>query len=225
MVKNIAIDGPAGAGKSSLAKAVARQMGFIYVDTGALYRAIGLFVLENGKNTKFEDEVVPLLDEISIRIGFVSGEQHVFINDNDVSEKIRMPEVSMAASDVSAIPKVRKFLFDLQLKLAKENDVIMDGRDIGTVVLPNADVKIFLTASPEERANRRFLQLSEKENCPTYEEILADIIQRDYNDSHRKIAPLKQADDAILVDTTNFTKEESIELLEKIINEKLGVGK
>ena len=225
MVKNIAIDGPAGAGKSSLAKAVARQMGFIYVDTGALYRAIGLFVLENGKNTKFEDEVVPLLDEISIRIGFVSGEQHVFINDNDVSEKIRMPEVSMAASDVSAIPKVRKFLFDLQLKLAKENDVIMDGRDIGTVVLPNADIKIFLTASPEERANRRFLQLSEKENCPTYEEILADIIQRDYNDSHRKIAPLKQADDAILVDTTNFTKEESIELLEKIINEKLGVGK
>ena len=200
-------------------------MGFIYVDTGALYRAIGLFVLENEKNTKFEDEVVPLLDEISIRIGFVSGEQHVFINDNDVSEKIRMPEVSMAASDVSAIPKVRKFLFDLQLKLAKENDVIMDGRDIGTVVLPNADVKIFLTASTEERANRRFLQLSEKENCPTYEEILADIIQRDYNDSHRKIAPLKQADDAILVDTTNFTKEESIELLEKIINEKLGVGK
>ena len=225
MVKNIAIDGPAGAGKSSIAKAVARQMGFIYVDTGALYRAIGLFVLENEKNTKFEDEVVPLLDEISIRIGFVSGEQHVFINDNDVSEKIRMPEVSMAASDVSAIPKVRKFLFDLQLKLAKENDVIMDGRDIGTVVLPNADVKIFLTASTEERANRRFLQLSEKENCPTYEEILADIIQRDYNDSHRKIAPLKQADDAILVDTTNFTKEESIELLEKIINEKLGVGK
>ena len=221
MVKNVAIDGPAGAGKSTIAKEVARQIGFIYADTGALYRAIGWFAIENGKNPKIESEIVPLLPQITIKIGFVEGEQHVFINEIDVSKKIRTPEISMAASDVSAIPKVREFLFELQLKLAHENNVIMDGRDIGTVVLPNADVKIFLTATPEERANRRFLQLSEKGNAPTYKEILEDIIKRDYNDSHRDIAPLKQADDAILVETTGISKEQSIEKLKKIIIDKL----
>lgn len=218
---NVAIDGPAGAGKSTIAKEAARQLGYIYVDTGALYRSVAYFAIQNGANTKSAEEVVPLLDNLNVEIKFVDGEQHVFTNGQDVSVEIRLPEVSMGASDVSAIPAVRKFLFDLQLKLARENDVIMDGRDIGTVVLPDADVKIFLTASPEERANRRYKQLLEKDNCPTYEEILADIVQRDYNDSHRAIAPLKQADDAVLLDTSDYNLEQSIKLVKNTILNKL----
>ena len=219
---NVAIDGPAGAGKSTIAKTVAKQIKYIYVDTGALYRAIGYFSLEHNADTKNAEQVSALLSEIKITIDFVDGEQHVFINGNDVSDKIRTPEVSMAASNVSAIPSVREFLFELQKTLARENNVIMDGRDIGTVVLPNADVKIFLTASAEERASRRYKELDEKGQAPVYDDVLKDIIQRDYNDSHREIAPLKQADDAVLVDTTNKSLDEVIEIIKSIIIERTG---
>lgn len=222
---NIAVDGPAGAGKSTIAKAVSKELEYIYVDTGALYRAIGLYAKEHGADTKSAKEVSALLSEIDIGIKFVDGEQRVFINGDDVSDKIRTPEISMAASDVSAIPTVREFLFELQKKLARENNVIMDGRDIGTVVLPNADIKIFLTASPEERAKRRFNELVQKGQSPIFEDVLKDIIQRDYNDSHREIAPLKQADDAILADTTGKSLYESVELIKGIISERLGDNK
>ena len=222
---NIAVDGPAGAGKSTIAKAVSKELEYIYVDTGALYRAIGLYVKEHNADTKSAEEVSALLSEIDIGIKFVDGEQRVFINGDDVSDKIRTPEISMAASDVSAIPAVREFLFELQKKLARENNVIMDGRDIGTVVLPNADIKIFLTASPEERAKRRFDELVKKGQSPIYEDVLKDIIQRDYNDSHREIAPLKQADDAVLADTTGKSLEEAVELIKGIISERLGDNK
>lgn len=219
---NVAIDGPAGAGKSTIARTVAKQMKYIYVDTGALYRAIGYYSLENNAETNNEKQVTALLPKIKITIDFVDGEQHVFINGNDVSDKIRTPEVSMAASNVSAIGAVREFLFELQKTLARENNVIMDGRDIGTVVLPNADVKIFLTASAEERASRRYKELVEKGQSPVYEDVLKDIIQRDYNDSHREIAPLKQADDAVLVDTTDKNLDEAIEIIKSIIIERTG---
>ena len=222
---NIAIDGPAGAGKSTIAKAVSKELEYIYVDTGALYRAIGLYAKEHNADTKSAKEVSALLSEINIGIKFVDGEQRVFINGDDVSDKIRTPEISMAASDVSAIPAVREFLFELQKKLARENNVIMDGRDIGTVVLPNADIKIFLTASPEERAKRRFDELVIKGQTPIYDDVLKDIIQRDYNDSHREIAPLKQADDAVLADTTGKSLEEAVELIKGIISERLGDNK
>ena len=222
---NIAVDGPAGAGKSTIAKAVSKELEYIYVDTGALYRAIGLYAKEHGADTKSAEKVSALLSEIDIGIKFVDGEQRVFINGDDVSDKIRTPEISMAASDVSAIPAVREFLFELQKKLARENNVIMDGRDIGTVVLPNADIKIFLTASPEERAKRRFDELVIKGQSPIYEDVLKDIIQRDYNDSHREIAPLKQADDAVLADTTGKSLEEAVELIKGIISERLGDNK
>lgn len=219
---NIAIDGPAGAGKSTIARAVAGEFGYIYADTGALYRAIGLFALENNTDPKDAEKVTELLSKIALKIIFMDGAQHVLLNDRDVSEDIRAPKISMAASDVSAIPAVRTFLFELQLKLARENNVVMDGRDIGTVVLPDADVKIFLTASAEERANRRFLELSAKGNPPSLEEILADMKERDYNDSHRAAAPLKQADDAILVDTTGMDVEQVKARLKSIISERLG---
>jgi len=208
---NIALDGPAGAGKSTIAKAVAKKIGYIYVDTGALYRSIALYVLNNGVDTKSESEIKPLLSEINIELKFIENSQYVFLNNEDVSEKIRTSEISMGASNVSALPSVREFLFDLQKNIAKNNDIIMDGRDIGTVVLPNADIKIFLTASPEDRAKRRFNEMKEKDNAIDYETILAEIIERDYNDSHRQIAPLKQADDAILVDTSKLSLENSIE--------------
>lgn len=222
MSKNIAIDGPAGAGKSTIARAVAGKLGYIYVDTGALYRAIALYTIDNNIDPKSAVKVKDLLDAISLKIGFMDGAQHVFLNGRDVTVDIREPKISMAASDVSAIPAVREFLFDLQLKLARENDVIMDGRDIGTVVLPHADVKIFLTATAEERANRRFLELTKKGSNASYEEILADMKERDYNDSHRAIAPLKQAADALLLDTTGMTAEQVIDRLTSIISERLG---
>lgn len=220
---NIAIDGPAGAGKSTIAKGISKKLGFIYVDTGALYRAIAYYVLKKGKDPSLESNVEPFLSKIAVELKFIDGEQRVFVNDEDVSDKIRTPEVSMGSSAVSAIPKVREFLFELQRKIARENDVIMDGRDIGTVVLPNADLKIFLTATPEERARRRYNELKDKENSPTYEKILADIKIRDYNDSNRAVAPLKQADDAILLDTTDLSLEDSInkvvELVKKLPNQ------
>ena len=219
---NIAIDGPAGAGKSTIAKMVSAKLGYIYVDTGALYRTIALFITENNIP---DEEIEKSLEKADVSLRFIDGAQRVFLGDRDVSDLIRTPEISMAASRTSAIPAVRKYLFGTQQKIAAENNVIMDGRDIGTVVLPNADVKIFLTASAEERANRRFKELSEKPNCPCYEEILSDIIERDHQDMTREVSPLKQAEDAVLVDTTELDLEQSAEAIVKIITEKTGGGK
>ncbi len=218
---NIAIDGPAGAGKSTIAKKVSKELGFIYVDTGALYRAVGLNALKLGKNTRSEEEVIPTLEGLQVSLRFVNGEQRVFLGEDDVSAAIRQNEVSMAASNVSAIPKVREFLFELQRSIARENNCLMDGRDIGTVVLPNAQIKIYLTASAEARADRRYKELIEKGQQVDYAEILKEIELRDYQDTHREIAPLKKADDAILVDTTKLTLEESIEYILNVIKERL----
>ena len=217
----IAIDGPAGAGKSTIARILSKEISFIYVDTGALYRAVGCFVLEKGVEPSDEAAVVPLLDGLKVNLQFVDGVQQVMLNGENVSDKIRTPAVSMAASAVSAIPAVRTFLFDLQQGMAKTNNVIMDGRDIGTVVLPWAQIKIFLSASPEARAQRRFEELQLKGETVSYEEVLADMKQRDYNDSHRAVAPLKPAQDAILVDTSGNTLEQSVELLKSIVKERL----
>ncbi|MGI5897196.1 MAG: (d)CMP kinase [Oscillospiraceae bacterium] len=217
----VAIDGPAGAGKSTIAKAVAAKLQYVYVDTGALYRAIGWYALSHQTNTQDAEAVTALLPEISLSLKFVGGEQRVFVNGEDVSVQIRYPEASMAASHVSAIPAVREFLFALQQNLAKENNVIMDGRDIGTVVLPNAQIKIFLTASAEDRATRRFKQLEEAGTPVDYSKLLAEIKERDYNDSHRAIAPLKQAEDAQLIDTTGESLEASIARVEELIRGRL----
>ncbi len=218
---NVAIDGPAGAGKSTIARAAAKELGFIYVDTGALYRAVGVYCLRNNITTTDADGVGAVLENITVELKFVDGVQHVYLNGDDVSTEIRLPEASMAASNVSAIPSVRAFLFDLQRDIAAKNNCIMDGRDIGTVVLPNAKVKIFLTADPEERAMRRFIELQEKGSTTTYEEVLADLKVRDYNDSHREIAPLKPAEDSVTVNTTGNTLEESIKLMINTIKEKM----
>lgn len=221
MIVNIAIDGPAGAGKSTIAKTASKELGYIYVDTGALYRTVGLNALRQGKDTKSAEQVIPTLEGVEISLRFVNGEQRVFLGDEDVSEAIRQNEVSMAASNVSAIPRVREFLFDLQRDIAKNNNCIMDGRDIGTVVLPDAKIKIYLTASAEARADRRFKELTEKGQDVNYESILEDIKKRDYQDMNREIAPLKQAADAILVDTTALTLQESIDYMVKTIKEHL----
>ncbi len=221
MAKNIAIDGPAGAGKSSTAKLIAKKLGYIYVDTGALYRTVGLYSIRKGIDTKDAEKVVATLPDVKVELRFVDGSQHVFLNGEDVSDAIRTPEASMGASNVSAIPKVREFLFDLQRSIAVENDCIMDGRDIGTVVLPNADVKIFLTTSVEERANRRYKEMLEKGEKADYNDILEDIKKRDYQDSHREVAPLKQADDAIYVDNGGYDLESGAEYLLGIIKDHL----
>ena len=215
----VAIDGPAGAGKSVIARAVAKELGFIYVDTGALYRGIGLYAVEKGRNTTCAEEIVPLLDEIEEELRFIDGEQHVILNGKDVNGLIRTEEVSKAASDVSAIPEVRKFLFDMQRNIAENNDVIMDGRDIGTVVLPDAELKIFLTAKPEIRAKRRVLQLAEKGVIEKYEDVLDDILKRDWNDSHRETAPLKQAEGAIYIDNSDILLADDIENIKRIVLE------
>lgn len=219
----IAIDGPAGAGKSTIARRAAKQLGFIYVDTGALYRAIGLYMLEHGTETTDAPRVAALLKDIEISLTFQNGEQRVILCGEDVSDKIRTAEVSMAASNVSAIPQVRDFLFALQRNIAKTNNVIMDGRDIGTVVLPDAQVKIFLTASPEERAKRRYEEMIQKGQNVNYDDVLGDLRTRDYNDSHRAVAPLVPAENALIVDTTGNTLEQSVEQLIQIIKEKLGL--
>ena len=211
---NVAVDGPAGAGKSSIAKAVAEEIGFIYVDTGALYRSVALYALENDLDN---DSLIASLYKINIRLEFINGSQHVILNEDDVSDKIRTSDVSMNASKVSALPEVRKYLFDLQKKIAAENNIIMDGRDIGTVVLPDADLKVFLTASAEERANRRFLEV--RDSNITYEKVLEEIKQRDYNDMHRDISPLMQAHDAVLLDTTGMTIDEVKNKLKAMIAE------
>lgn len=218
---NIAIDGPAGAGKSTVAKRVSKELGFIYVDTGALYRAVGLAALRLQKDPKEKAEVLPLLPDLSVSLRFVNGDQRVFLGEEDVSEKIRTAAVSMAASDVSAIPEVRSFLFDLQKDIASKNDCIMDGRDIGTVVLPKAKIKLFVTASPEARAQRRYKELLMKGQTADYDDVLRDMNLRDEQDTNRKIAPLKQAPDAVLVDTSNMDLEESVAFVLKLVREKL----
>ncbi len=219
---SIAIDGPAGAGKSTIAKAVAKQLEYIYVDTGALYRSIALNAINSGTNTDNEAEINELLSNTKVEIKFIDGEQRVFLNSQDVSDKIRTTEVSMMASKVSAIAAVRDFLLELQRGLARENNVIMDGRDIGTVVLPQAQVKIFLTASAQCRAKRRYKDyLAAGNTKESYEQILADIQQRDYNDSHRAVAPLKPAEDSVIVDTSDDTLEQSVEKIMAVVNSKI----
>ena len=219
---SIAIDGPAGAGKSTLSRKAAKALGFIYVDTGALYRAVGLKFLKSGADEKLECDIEDILSDTKVDIRFIDNEQHVFLDDNDVNDEIRTPKASMMASAVSAKPLVRAFLLEMQRLLAKENNVVMDGRDIGTVVLPDATVKIFLTASAETRAQRRYKELIEKGSEVTYDEVYEDMLKRDYNDTHRPIAPLKQADDAVLADTSECTFDESLELILSIVKERLG---
>ncbi len=221
MAINIAVDGPAGAGKSSVSRAVAKKLGFIYVDTGALYRAVGLNALRLGIDTKDTESVAQTLESVRVKLAFVGDEQRVFLNDEDVSEEIRKPEASMAASDVSAIKEVRDFLFDLQRDIAAKNDCLMDGRDIGTVVLPHAQIKIFLTASAEERARRRFVELQQKGWKVSYEAVLDEMKQRDFNDSNREIAPLKPAEDSIILSTDGLNLEEGIAKVLQIIRERL----
>ncbi len=216
---SVAIDGPAGAGKSTIAKKVSENLGFIYVDTGALYRAVALGCINEGVSIGEPEKVKELLPKLDIRIIFFNGQQHILLNDKDVSEAIRAENVSMAASRVSALPDVRAFLLELQRSFAKSDNVIMDGRDIGTVVLPNAQVKIFLTASPEIRARRRMLQLQESGAEADFDKILFDIVQRDYNDTHRETAPLKAAENAVTVDTTQMTLDEVAEKITGIIKE------
>ncbi len=210
---NIAIDGPAGAGKSTLARRLAKHFGYIYVDTGALYRAIGLKLIRKENTCDDEASVLELLKTTQLDIKYEGNEQVVLLDGENVNGQIRTPEVSMMASKCSALTVVRNFLLDMQRQLAKKNSVVMDGRDIGTVVLPDANVKIFLTASPLARAKRRYNELLEKGERVNLEEVLADIEKRDYNDSHREIAPLKQAEDAVLVDTTEVDLEGSFLLL------------
>ena len=219
---SIAIDGPGGADKSTIAKALAKKLGYIYVDTGALYRAIGLYMLNSGADTKDKSAVVPKLAEIDVELKYVDGSQKVILCGQDVSSDIRKPEVSMAASDVSAIGDVRSFLLDLQRDMARKNNVIMDGRDIGTVVLPNAQIKIFLTASAAERAMRRYKELVEKGVKVEYETVLKELNERDYQDSHREIAPLKPADDADLIDTTGNDLDQSVNMLAEYVSKRLG---
>ena len=218
---SVAIDGPAGAGKSSLSRLAAKSLGYIYVDTGALYRAVGLKFSLMGADTSLNCDIDEILAKTQVDIRFVDGEQRVFLDGKDVSDEIRTPTASMMASAVSAKPSVRAFLLEMQRKLARENNVLMDGRDIGTVVLSNATVKIYLTASAKARAERRYKELIEKGQEVTFQEVYDDMVQRDYNDMNRATAPLKQADDAVLADTTECNFEESLELILKIVKEGL----
>ena len=218
----VALDGPAGAGKSSIAKRAAKALDFIYVDTGALYRTIGLAATRRGVEPVASPEVETLLGQIAVDLTFnEKGEQVVLLDGEDVSGLIRTPEASMVASDISAIPAVRAYLLDLQRDMAKTHNVIMDGRDIGTVVLPDAQVKIFLTAAPEARAGRRYKELVEKGMDVHYEDILQDVRTRDYNDTHRETAPLKPAKDSITVDTTELDFEQSVDKIISVIKEKV----
>lgn len=219
---NVAIDGPAGAGKSTIAKRVARELGLIYVDTGAMYRSIALYMVRNGVDGNDMNAVLDRLDEVDVTIRYKNGEQQVVLNGENVNAWIRTEEVSQMASKTSVYPKVREKLTDLQLKLAKDYDVIMDGRDIGTHILPNADVKIYLTASTKIRAQRRFLELTEKKIDCNIEEIETEIIERDYRDMHRETAPLKQADDAVLVDSSDMSLEEVVNSIISLINKVRG---
>ena len=211
---SVAIDGPSGAGKSTISSTVARNLGFLYVDTGALYRVIGLSFLRSGGLD---------LSDIDVSLAYIDGVQRMFLCGEDVTESIRLHEVSRAASDCSALPEVRSFLLERQRSLARENSVIMDGRDIGTVVLPGADVKIFLTAAPEDRARRRYEELLARGSKASFDEILRDVTARDKNDSTRAIAPLRPAEGAVLLDTTGNSFEKSARLVEGVIRERLGL--
>ena len=220
----IAIDGPSGAGKSSLARRCAAAFGFVYVDTGAIYRTVGLAAFRRGTDRRDESAVAAILPELEIEMRYnEAGEQRMYLNGEDVSAEIRLPEISICASDVSALPVVRAFLMEMQRKMAREHDVIMDGRDIGTVVLPDAELKIFLTASAEARAERRLKELLGKGVDADFEEVLKDIRYRDEQDSNRAAAPLRAAEDAVLVDTTEIDFDASFEKLSSIIRERLGV--
>ena len=218
---SIAIDGPAGAGKSTMARACAQALGYLYVDTGAIYRTVGYYMRLMGVGPKDKDGIARLIDEVNIDIRYEDGVQHMILNGADVTGEIRTPEMSMYASGVSAQPCVRAFLLDMQRQLARTHSVVMDGRDIGTVVLPKADVKIFLTASPEARAERRRKELEEKGQPADFATVLADIEQRDYQDTHRAVAPLKQAEDAVLVDSSDIDFEQTFALLKKTILERI----
>ena len=222
----IAIDGPGGAGKSTISKAVAKKLGIIYVDTGALYRTVGYYARENGlsvEDTRVGENMEPLLANISIEIKYVDGTQHVILNGEDLGDKIRQPDISMYASAVSSVPCVRAFLLAAQKDLAAKNSVIMDGRDIGTVILPDAEVKIFLTASSEARAMRRYKELCQKGVDAKFEDVLAELIERDTADSTRAAAPLKPADDAVMFDNSEYTFEESVDYIINLVKEKTGV--
>ena len=218
---NIAIDGPAGAGKSTAAKLAAKELGFIYVDTGAMYRTIALYLLRSGTDIEEESALQAALEDIDVRISYEQGVQHMILNGEDVSGLIRTPEVSDMASRSSARPAVRKKLLDLQRQLAAREDVLMDGRDIGTAILPKADLKIFLTASVAERARRRFLEMKEKGEACSEEEIRREIEERDYRDMHREISPLVQAEDAVLLDTSDMTLEQVVERITALAKEKM----
>ncbi|WP_031474388.1 (d)CMP kinase [Agathobaculum desmolans] len=216
----VAIDGPSGAGKSTVARAAAARLGYVYVDTGAMYRAIGLAVCRRGIAEEDTAGIIAVLPEIRLAITYQNGTQHVVLNGEDVSEAIRTPEIARYASKVSAVPAVRQFLLDVQRGMAENGNILMDGRDIGTVILPQAQVKIFLTASVEARAERRYLELCEKGQAVTREQVAADIAERDRQDMTRAIAPLRQAEDAVLLDTSALTLEESIQAVLRIIQEK-----
>lgn len=220
---SVAIDGPSGAGKSTISKAAAKALGFVYLDTGAIYRTVAWHITMMGIGPKDTDHVPMLLDDANIEISFQEDGQHMILNGMDITGEIRTPEISAIASKVAAMPAVRDFLLDLQRDLAKKHNIIMDGRDIGTVVLPNASLKIYLTASAEERARRRHEEYLQKGQKSVYEEVLADQKKRDHDDMIRKIAPLKQAKDAILLDTTGMSFEASVEKVISLMKEKLGL--
>ena len=218
----VAVDGPSGAGKSTLAKALAAKLNILYVDTGAIYRTIGCAVKRRGIAPRDEAAVVALLPELQIAMRYeADGLQHMLLNGEDVTAEIRLPEISMYASAVSALPAVRAYLLEMQRDMARQHSVIMDGRDIGTVVLPEAEVKIFLTASSEVRAKRRCLELEQRGTPKPYDEVLRELVERDHNDSHRAVAPLKPAEDAVIVDTSALDFAQSEQALEKIIRERV----
>lgn len=220
---SIAIDGPSGAGKSTLARSMAAKLGYLYVDTGAIYRTIGYYAFANHIDPKDEAAVSAVLPALRVELAYgEDGLQHMLLNGQDVTKEIRLPEISMYASAVSAHPSVRAFLLEMQRELARTHDVIMDGRDIGTVVLPDARVKVFLTASPEARAQRRMLELEQRGTPEPFEKVLKDIQERDWNDSHRAAAPLRQAEDAVLLDTTELDFQESEAALLEIIRGRSG---
>lgn len=218
---SVAIDGPSGAGKSTVARAAAARLGYVYVDTGAMYRAIGLAVCRRGISGEDGDGIAAVLPEIDIRLAYQDGAQHVLLNGEDVSDAIRTPEIAYYASKVSAVPAVRQFLLEAQRDMAKKGNILMDGRDIGTVILPDAPVKIFLTASAETRAERRYLELIGKGQQVTRESVLHDVVERDRQDMSRAVAPLKQAEDAVLLNTSKMTLDESIEAVLQIIRKKI----
>lgn len=219
---SIALDGPSGAGKSTIARALAQRLGVTYLDTGAMYRAVALYVLNAGAQPSAKDQVIPLLDEIDIEIRFTDAGQRVLLNGQDVSEAIRENPVSPAASQVAAIPEVRERLVAMQREMASQRSVVMDGRDIGTAVLPDATLKIFLTASAHERARRRFEELKQKGEEVEFEALQHQMLERDYNDSHRAASPLRRAEDAVKLDSTGMDIEQVVEAAEALLREKIG---